>query len=194
LQMNVWAVLQFVWMVGCSARGADVGIQMTTATLPTPPSISKPQEVKVPVPVSDFVQTVKALASKKNSAYKDRIIPENQKADLSKILTYVGPNGLEFVDFDEDGEQSPQRMTIRRISREHLAKQIQMRKGKQLLWLMELAFYFKWWTDKPTSVQTPEPHVLLVTFSDDFELTFREEPTGLQLVRLKSLRGAEGGV
>jgi len=194
MQMNFGAALQLVWTVTCPAQGFDVGISMTSATLRTPPATAKPQEVNVPGAVVEFVQTMKALASKKSAPYKERIVPDNPKADLGKILTFVGPNGLEFVDFEDEGEQDPSRITIRRISREHLAKQLQTRKGKQLLWLMEVAFYFKWWTDKPTNVQTPEPHVLLVRFSDDYELTFREQPTGLQLVRLKSLRGAEGGV
>jgi hypothetical protein len=190
--MTVGVALNLVWTIACPAQGVDVGISMTRATVPAPPAIAKPPEVKLPVPVREFVQTMKALASKESAPYKERIIPENPKADLGKILTYVGPNGLEFVDFDDDGD--PQRSTIRRIPRAHLAKQIQMRKGKQLLWLMEVAFYFKWWTATPSSIQVSEPGVLVVTFGDQYELTFKDQPTGLQLLRLKSLQGPEGGV
>jgi len=193
--MNPVAALHLVWTLACPAQGANVAISMTSARLATPPGSSKDEGVSVPVPVREFVQTMRALASKQNAPYKERIIPENSKADLSKILNYVGPNGLEFVDFDARVVRDAQRITIRRISREHLAKQIQTRKGEQLLWLMEVAFYFKWGTDKPASAQTTEPGFLRVTFGDFYELTFRVLPAAVQLVRLKLLQeDVEGGV
>ena len=193
MQISVAMVVGSVWMVALPSR-VVLPLRMIRATLPATSEVATHQELSVPASVKEFVRTMKSLASRETAPYRERIVPENPKADLSKILAYVGANGIEFVDFDNAGIRDAQRTTIRPIARERLAKQIQARKGEQLLWLMELAHFFKWWVDKPNSIGTPDPGVLVVTFREDYELTFREQPTGLQLIRLKSLRDADGGV
>jgi len=147
----------------------------------------------VPARLEDFFETMKGLSSRKSAPFAARIVPENPKADLAKMLTYVGTHGLEFVNFTNEGRTQAHPTTLRRISRDRLAKQVQARRGEQLRWLMELAHFFRWWSHKPTSIQIPAQGVLVVTFIDDYVLTFREQATGLELTTLELLRDPDGG-
>ena len=58
---------------------------------------------------------------------------------------------------------------------------------------MELAHFHRWWSDKPTSIDTPARGVLLVTSIDDYVLTFRDDANELRLTKLQLLRDPDGG-
>ena len=175
--------------------GTDPCVLAMTRPQETVPRAAGPKrsEVEIPPRLKTFLEAMRGLSSKKTAPYAARVVPEDPKADLARLLPYVGGNGIEFVNLTNVGSTRAHPTTVRSISRDRLAKQVQVRHGEQLLWLMELAHFLRWWSDKPGSIQVPEPGVLVVTFPDEYVLTFRDQPEDFLLTRVEYLRDPDGG-
>jgi hypothetical protein len=148
----------------------------------TIPAAPKPAAPKVPARVIEFFAMMKGLASREAALpASTRIVPEDPKADQAKLLNHVGVEGIEFIDFTKEDP------SIRRVTRAELGAQIKVRRGEQLLWLMEIAYFLKWWRATPASVEHPDKTTLVVTFPDRYILTFKDQPDRLLLVKAQDL-------
>ena len=161
--------------------GSGSSVLLTTTVRAAP----KPPVSTVPPRLIEFFGTLKGLSSRK--AASTRIVPEDPKADQAKLLNYVGADGIEFINLTDEGVTKEHPTTVRRVTRAELAAQIKRRRGEQLLWLMEIAYFLRWWSDTPSSVEHPDETTLVATFPDRYKLTFKDQPDRLLLVKVENL-------
>ncbi|HVV52357.1 MAG TPA: hypothetical protein VHO06_22005 [Polyangia bacterium] len=148
----------------------------------------KSPSVKVPPRVAEFIDYLKSIASKAAAPYPARIIPADPYADQARLITYISRSGLLFRNFSNDENRR-----IVKATWAELQGQLKMRKGEQLLWLMECAHQLKWWRAPPVEISDGPRGRVSVVLGDEYRLTFASEEGRLELSEIEDLQDPDGG-
>jgi hypothetical protein len=166
----------------------------------------KSPRTKLPPRVDDLLLLLASFVEKSETPFHYEALPgsaakdkrmirmaKDPRVDLTQLLGYVASDGLRFTNFfNEQVILYSDTVAVASISRRQLSNQVNQRRGRELFWLMVLAYDVKYFSGFG-GVERTRGRTTEICLSNDYLLTFKDEGGLLQLSRLQYLRDADGG-
>jgi hypothetical protein len=170
---------------------SNVGTAFATKT--GAPDRGAQRRLEVPGPIAEVLARFKALAPPARRGPGP--YPRNADANLPSVLKYLGPSGLDFSNFTNEGVDEAHPDVVRRhVSLAALGRQLESRNGTEYEWLMELLGDLRWRkVDAFVPSLRRDGKTTVVNLSDEYLVTFVDVDGAPRMSRVEYLLDPDGG-